>query len=472
MVARHAKIPTHNRPTFMTLRLIRLFGLIGGALMALATLLAAALPAAAETAEARPAAWQKADALLSGVIETNDPGLAVLVSQNGKILFEKAYGLADREHHVPVIPQTTFRIGSVTKQFTASAILKLQEMGKLSVNDKLSKYVPDFPRGNEVTLRHLLTHTSGIHDCRNTPDFFSRVTKPTTTKANIKDLKSQKEPYDFEPGTKWSYDNAGYLLLCYVVEKVSGQNYGDFLRENFFQPLGMTNTSVYRTHLGLPHEALGYSLDTNGFKRAVNWDMSWAAGSGALYSTVEDLCRWNEGIFNGRVLNATSLKAAFTPVKMYENQLNSDTGYAFGWFIRRYRGLQEISHGGDLDGFCSMLLWMPDEKFTVAILANADPGKPDASPQRLAYRLMDIFLADKLAPLPTVNTKISPNSYDGSDGPLRRRDRGSYGDHQQTGHAPVCLDRRGPGRGNLSQVRHRILCEIGRTNYVREGQQR
>jgi CubicO group peptidase (beta-lactamase class C family) len=390
-----------------------MFGLIWDALMAVATLLAVALPAA-ETAEARPAtearpaASQKADVLLSGLIATNDPGLAVLVAQNGKILFEKCYGLGDREHHVPVIPQTTFRIGSITKQFTASAIMKLQEEGKLSVADKLSKYISDFPRGNEVTLRQLLTHTSGIHD--GSPDFLNGVTNATTTKAIIEAMK--KIPYDFDPGAKWSYSNSGYHLLAYIVEKVSGQSYGDFLGENFFLPLGMTNSGVYSAHLGLPYEALGYSLGENGFKRALNWDMSWTIGSGALYSTVEDLYRWNEGIFNGRVVNAASLKAAFTPVKMYENQLNSDTGYGFGWFIRRYRVLREISHGGDLDGFCSMLLRMPDEKLTVAIVANVEPGKPDASPQRVAYGLVDIFLADKLAPLPTVNTRVSPKSYD------------------------------------------------------------
>src|SRR5882724_6779161 len=170
----HGEITTG--PSIMTISLTRLFGLIGEALIAVAALLAAALPAAAETAEARPAASQKADALLSGLIETNDPGLAVLVAQNGKILFEKSYGLADREHHVPVIPQTTFRIGSIGKQFTASAILKLQEEGKLSINDKLSKYTPDFPRGDEVTLRHLLTHTSGIHSYTDKDDFMGRVT--------------------------------------------------------------------------------------------------------------------------------------------------------------------------------------------------------------------------------------------------------------------------------------------------------
>jgi len=256
----------------MTIGLTRLFGLIGGALMALSTLLAAALPAAAETAEARPAASQKADVLLSGLIETNDPGLAVLVAQDGRILFEKSYGLADREHRVPVISQTTFRIGSIGKQFTASAILKLQEEGKLSVNDKLSKYIPDFPRGNEVTLRHLLTHTSGIQDHTDDLNILSQ-TNATTTEAIIETIK--KNSYDFEPGAKWSYDNSGYVLLGYIVEKVSGQSYGDFLRENFFRRLGMTNTGVYRAHLGLPHEALGYSLEGAEFTNAVNWYTSY-----------------------------------------------------------------------------------------------------------------------------------------------------------------------------------------------------
>jgi CubicO group peptidase (beta-lactamase class C family) len=258
---------------------------------------------------------EKADALLAGLIETNDPGLAVLVAQDGKILFEKSYGLADLEHRVPVTPQTIFRIGSITKQFTAAAILKLQEEKKLSVKDKLSKYIPDFPRGNQVTLRQLLTHTSGIHSYNDDPGFWSRVTNDTT-EAIIEAMK--KEPYDFDPGTKWSYVNSGYMVLGYIVAKVSGQSYGDFLRENCFQPLGMTNTGVYSAHPGLPHEALGYSLGTNGFEPALNFDVSWFGGAGALYSTVEDLYRWNEGIFNGRVLDATSLKAVFTPVKEYE----------------------------------------------------------------------------------------------------------------------------------------------------------
>jgi CubicO group peptidase (beta-lactamase class C family) len=374
----------------MATRLTRSFGLIGGALMALAALLAATLPIAAETPS------EKVDALLSGLIQTNDPGMAVLVAQNGKILFEKGYGLADLEHHVPITPQTTFRIASITKQFTAAAILKLQEQGKLSVNDKLSKYIPDFPRGNEVTLRQLLTHTSGIHDYSPEPDHLGDVAKPTTTEAEIELIKKQKPLYDFDPGTKWKYDNSGYELLGYIVEKVSGQSYGDFLRENFFQPLGMTNTGVYGPGLGLPHEALGYSLGTNDFEAPFYIDPSWSGGDGALYSTVEDLYRWNEKIFNGQVLDAASFKAAFTPVATKPSQLNSGNGYGFGWYVGPYRGLRDISHGGARPGFTSMLLRFPDEKFTVVVLANAD-GRPNVSANSLAYQIVNIFLADKIA---------------------------------------------------------------------------
>jgi len=385
----------------MTTRLTRFFGLIASALVALAGSSCTAMPAAAKTPS------EKADALLTGLIQSNDPGFAVLVAQDGKIIFEKGYGLADREHDVPVIPQTIFRIASITKQFTASAILKLQEEGKLSVDDKLSKYIPDFPRGAEVTLRQLLTHTSGIHDYNPEPDHLSDVAKPTTTEVQIELIKRQQLLYDFDPGTKWRYDNSGYELLGYIVEKVSGQSFGDFLRENFFQPLGMTNSGVYREHLDLPHEARGYSLGTNGFEPPFYIDPSWSGGDGALYSTVEDLYRWNEGIFNGQVLGAASFQAAFTPIPTNANQLNSGNGYGFGWFVRSYRGLREISHSGEVPGFTSMMVRLPGEKFTVVVLANAD-GKPNTSSNRLAYLLVDIYLADKLAPPAIVNTNVSP----------------------------------------------------------------
>jgi CubicO group peptidase (beta-lactamase class C family) len=180
------------------------------------------------------------------------------------------------------------------------------------------------------------------------------------------------------------------------------------LRENFFRPLGMTQTGVYRAKLGLSHEALGYSLGKNGFEFPFYIDPSWNGGDSALYSTVEDLYRWNEGIFNRRVLDAASLEMAFTPVAMEAGELNSGNGYGFGWFVGRYRGLRDISHGGAIPGFCSLLLRLPDEKFTVAVLANAMNGRPNAVPNRVAYQLVDIYLADKLAPPAVVSTNVSP----------------------------------------------------------------
>jgi CubicO group peptidase (beta-lactamase class C family) len=353
------------------------------------------------------------DALLTRVITNGAPGAAVLVAQNGKVLFEKGYGLADVAHSAGFTPDTKSRIGSITKQFTASAILKLQEQGKLNVQDKLSKYFPDFPRGDEVTLHQLLTHTSGIRSYTDKPGFIDKVTSPVEPDALIKSF--QNDPYDFDPGKKWHYDNSGYFLLGRIVEKVSGQSYGDFLRKNFFEPLGMTNTGVHRFGLALEHEALGYQFSGAAFTNALNWDMSWAGGAGALYSTVDDLFRWNEGVFSGKVLKDASLKAAWTPVKTEENKDDdSGNGYGYGWASAHTRGAQEISHGGGLNGFSSYLLRLPRENFTVAILANAQPGAPGAEPGQLAHLVTEIYLGEKLDPRPILqaNPGVSPDAFD------------------------------------------------------------
>jgi len=355
----------------------------------------------AATNEALPPPEQLVNLLLTDRIKLDGAGAAVLVAQNGRILFDKGYGLADVEHHVPVTPVTKFRIGSITKQFTASAILKLQEEGKLSVQDKLAKYIPDFPRGDEVTLHHLLTHTSGIHSYTDKPGFFDSVTRPVTPDELINSFKH--DPYDFNPGKKWLYDNSGFFLLGYIVEKVSGETYADFLNQTFFRPLSMTNTGVHRSDLKLDNEALGYKFEDGRFSRALNWDMSRAGGAGALYSTVEDLYRWNEGIFTFKVLKDASLQAAFTPVKTEENRDdNSGDGYGCGWGISHLRGVQEISHGGGLQGFTSYLLRLPRENFTVAVLVNAAPPAPGVNPGELAHEITEIYLGEKLPPRPLV----------------------------------------------------------------------
>jgi CubicO group peptidase (beta-lactamase class C family) len=353
-----------------------------------------------------------ADALFRTVLkDPSGAGIAVLVAEDGKVLLEKGYGLADIEHKTSVTPETKFRIGSITKQFTAAAILKLQEEGKLSVTDKLYKYIPDFPRGDEVTLHHLLTHTSGIRSYTDKPGFIDHVTNSITSQALIDSFKH--DPYDFDPGKKWHYDNSGFFLLGYIVQKVSGQPYDEFLKQKFFEPLGMTSTGVYRTGLELDHEALGYRFQGEGFVRALNWDMSWAGGAGAIYSTVEDLKRWNEALFHGKVLNEAGLKAAFTPGKTEENKDDtSGNGYGYGWAIAHLRGAEEISHGGGLDGFSTYLLRLPKQNFTVAVLANALPGAPGVDPSQLAHLVTEIYLGDKLEPRPTpaANPSVSPQA--------------------------------------------------------------
>jgi CubicO group peptidase (beta-lactamase class C family) len=340
-----------------------------------------------------PAADKLMNALFSAVVKTNGPGAAVLVARNGKIVFEKGYGLADVEHHIPVTPETKFRIGSITKQFTAAAILKLQEQGKLSVEDKLSKYYPDYPRGGEVTLRHLLTHTSGIHSYTDKPGFMDAVTKPIRAGELVKSF--ENDPFDFDPGKKWQYCNSGFFLLGCIVEKVSGQSYEEFLRRTFFEPLGMKNTGVHHSDAALRQVALGYDGSS---KRAVNWDMSHAGGAGALYSTVGDLYRWNEAVFHGKVLTDASLTAAFKPVVTAENKRdNPDEGYGYGWGISKLRGTPEIGHGGGLNGFTSYLLRLPEKNFTVAVMANGGPG---VSPPALAHFAIELCLGTELQPRP------------------------------------------------------------------------
>ena len=241
-------------------------------------------------------------------------GVSVLVSQNGKIIYEKGFGYADVGNKVPVSGDTKFRIGSITKQFIATCILKLQEQGKLSVEDKLSKYIPGFPRGDEVTIHHLLTHTSGIHSYTSRPTFMKYLTMPISSAALVDTIKAY--PYDFNPGDKYQYNNSGFFLLGYILEKFSGKSLAVYLNETLFKPLGMNNTGIYESNPVLDNEAYGYSYNNDTIIKAVNWDMSWAGGAGALYSTAKDLYTWNEAVFNGKVLSDESLKAAFTKTEL------------------------------------------------------------------------------------------------------------------------------------------------------------
>ena len=323
-----------------------------------------------------PAKEKIADAIFGEATEGDAPGVAVLIAKDGEILYERGFGFADLEARIPVTPDTKFRIGSITKQFTAAAILKLQEDGLLRVHDPLSKFIPDYPRGDKVTIHHLLTHTSGIHSYTSTSEFYRTVSEDVKPEDLIESFKGH--PFDFDPGEEWLYNNSGYFLLGYIVEKVSGESFGEYLKRHFFDSLGMENTGVHSWDLPLEYEAVGYSYEDGKIEKALKWDMSRAGGAGALYSTAGDLYRWNEAVFNGRVLSESSLKAAFTPVTLHDGSTANAIGgkYGYGWMISEVRGLKEIQHGGGFDGFNAYLTRYPEQKVTIVVLTNCLPPPP------------------------------------------------------------------------------------------------
>jgi len=337
------------------------------------------------------------------------PGIAVLVARDGKIAFQGGFGLANVETKEPVTPETKFRIGSVSKQFTAAAILRLAEEGKLTIDDPLEKFFPGFPSGKEVTLYHLLTHTSGIHSYTSKWGFRSRIGKPILPGELIAWFRD--DPPDFAPGAGWSYCNSGYFLLGEVVEKVSGKSYATYLSETFFDPLEMRDTGIYKNAAPPGQMAIGYAATKGKVARALDWDMSWAGGAGAIYSTVGDLFRWNEALFGGRVLKPESFKTMMTPVKLPEDV--DGLTYGCGLGMLECKRLPVVAHDGGLDGWSSSLIRMPEQNCTIVALGNALPPVPGFSPSLIAWQTAQKFLADDIKKLPPLqeNTAVDKSSW-------------------------------------------------------------
>ena len=308
-------------------------------------------------------------------IDQDSPGMAFLAAKDGKIIYKGAKGMADIENNISISTSTQFRIGSITKQFTAVAILKLQEQGKLSIEDKLSKYLPDFPKADQVTLRHLLSHTSGIFNYTNAADFIDGVSEPIKPQDLIN--KIQTYDYDFEPGSRWSYSNSGYFILGNVVEQVSGKTLSQFWQEQLFTPLEMKNTGVYVNGIAYTNEALGYGHEKNETNRSLDWDMSHAGAAGNIYSTVEDLFMWNEALFNGSVLSPESFVDATTKAKLNNGEDAAPfagNSYGLGIGLSEIFGKEVVSHSGGLHGFSAYLGRIPSENVTFVSLSNFQPS--------------------------------------------------------------------------------------------------
>lgn len=299
---------------------------------------------------------------------------STLVARDGNVLLDKGYGSANLEWDIPNTPATKFRLGSITKQFTAASILLLEERGKLSVNDPVKKYMPDAPDSwNKVTIFNLLTHTSGIPSFTGFPDYGPTEALPATPEKLV--ARFRDKPLEFDPGEKWNYSNSGYVLLGYLIEKITGESYAKFVKENIFTPLGMKDSGYDSNSAIIARRASGYSPGPAGPQNAGFVHMSIPHAAGALYSTTGDLLRWEQGLFGGKLLKPESLAKMTTPFK---------NDYAFGLFVHEVNKRKVMEHGGGIEGFNTQASYYPDAKLVVIVLGNLNGGAPGEIAKKLA----------------------------------------------------------------------------------------
>jgi len=368
-----------------------------GGLAIAGALLLAALVAVAQQEDLA----QRLDAFVETQTKSAGFSGAVLVAKDGKVVLSKGYGLANAEWDIPNTPQTKFRLGSITKQFTAAAILLLQEQGKLSVQDAVCKYVDPCPAAwQPITVHNLLTHTSGIPNFTSFPDYLPTMTQPSPPEKTLERFRDK--PLDFETGSRYSYSNSGYVLLGYILEKVAGVSYDKFVTENVFRPLGMNDTGYDWSTTIIKRRASGYERPGGELQNARYLDMTIPHAAGSLYSTVEDLYKWDRALRDRKLLSAASYQAMFKPFR---------NNYAYGWIVQERDGRQIIGHGGGINGFATSIQRFPGDDACVVVLTNV-PG-PASGQVRNALGRMLFGLPAEPPPPPagerkeiTLDTKI------------------------------------------------------------------
>jgi CubicO group peptidase (beta-lactamase class C family) len=290
---------------------------------------------------------------------------SVLVVRDDEVVLDRSYGFANLEWNIPNTPDTKFRLGSITKQFTAAAILLLEDQGKLKTSDLLSAHLPNTPEAwKDITLHHLLSHEAGLPNVTSLPWFAQNMMKPIAAQATIAAFHDL--PLDFAPGSEFRYSNSGFIVLGRLVELISGVSYADFVRDNIFMPLGMTSSGYDSNTQVIPNRASGYSPGPNGPMNAGYVDMLVPHGAGALYSTTGDLLRWNQGLFGGELLSTESLAKMTTP---------NLGDYAYGVIVTTAHDAKRVSHNGSIQGFNTAMTYYPDEKLLVVALSNINgPG--------------------------------------------------------------------------------------------------
>jgi CubicO group peptidase (beta-lactamase class C family) len=317
------------------------------------------------------------------------PGASVLIMERGEIVHQAGYGLANVELGVPITKETVFRIGSVTKQFTATGIMLLEQRGQLSTSDPIKKYLPDYPtHGHNITIDHLLRHTSGIKSYTGIPDYMNTGIRDDLTTDELIDV-FDNLPMEFAPGDQWNYNNSGYVLLGAIIEVVSGTRYEDFIAEQIAGPLGLTST-VYGGPKLVPNRASGYELDDDG--NVVNagfLSMTQPHAAGALLSTTGDLLAWHNALTGGEFIHDSSYIKMTSPSELNDGQRYP---YGYGLSLGTLRGHRSIAHGGGIHGFACYTLWLPDEDVYIAILTNGAAEGP--GPTTVASLVTAMYIGD------------------------------------------------------------------------------
>jgi CubicO group peptidase (beta-lactamase class C family) len=346
--------------------------------------------------------------IFSAVVKPGEPGLTALVKKDGHVVFERGYGVKELRTGAKIDTKTNFRLASVTKQFTAMAVMLLVHDKKLRYEAALGEILPEFPEyGKKITVRQLLHHTSGLPDYEDLMDAAEKSKGPVWSQENqIQDtevlrLLESETKGKFAPGTKWEYSNSGYVLLGVIVAKISGRPFGKFLRERIFAPLKMADTVVYQKGKNtVPNRAYGHSKDAAGFKETDQSSTSATLGDGGIYSNVEDLSKWDNALRNHTLLSAEEMQPALEPAKFggAANVVLPDDAptalrgvpveYGFGWFLDPYKGHARMWHYGDTMGFKTAIQRFPNDGLTIIVLSNRN----DLDPGALATNVADIYL--------------------------------------------------------------------------------
>jgi len=339
------------------------------------------------------------DTLFRSIVTDGSPGYSVGIIRGGTLVLARSYGLGDLKTGIPITTATDFRLASLTKQFTATAIMLLVHEGKIRYDETLATVFPEFPRyGRSITIRHLLSHTSGLMDYEDIHSERMRGTPtdkiPQITDAGVLKLLEQQNTTLFLPGSRWRYSNSGYAVLAMIVERVSGKPFEDFLQDRVFRPLHMDHTVAFvpgRNHV--PHRAYGYRKQRGVWVFSDQSPTSAVLGDGGVYSSIVDLAKWVDALDRHILLDAVEMEPAFTPASVpgVESPDHTPAAYGFGWFLNPYRGRRRTWHYGETCGFLAAIQRFPDEQLTVIVLAN----RIDTDPTPLALEIADMYLHEK-----------------------------------------------------------------------------